>query len=70
METTDYTDYTDVFSRVYAAENGEYMGYGKNELRCAAVTAAHRICVICVICGKKTTLMGNRALCQKEMNQS
>ena len=37
FETTDYTDYTDVFSRVNAAENGEYMGYGKNEPRSAAL---------------------------------
>ncbi len=29
FETTDYTDYTDVFSRVNAAENGVFMGYGK-----------------------------------------
>ena len=37
LETTDYTEYTDVFSRVNAAENGVFMGYGKNELRSAAL---------------------------------
>ena len=41
-----------------AAENGDYLGYGKNEPRSAAVIAALRICVICVICGYKTPLCG------------
>jgi hypothetical protein len=43
-----------------AAENGVFMGYGKNEPRSAA-QAALRICVICVICGSKTTYAGNIA---------
>ena len=65
LETTDYTDYTDAFSRVLTRLKARgFMGEtAKNEPRSAAM-AALRICVICVICGIKSTLMGNRANCK------